>query len=569
MFRFVKSLLLIKRSGIRGILNVVSFFKRRPPATLKSETFITESERQVQGNMSFQKQVKISLISPLNSTPDEHLKETLDSIIAQTYINWELCIVGNDNRKTSGNFSALIQNDSRIKYRELSGQPDISEIINNCIQMSTGNYIGIVEMGDILHPSALFEVIKAICYEDADFIYTDEAVFSNNHNIILKHHKPGFAVDTLRSHNYINHLAVFNKNMTEKAGAFRNYYDTILRLTDSSSKICHVPMLLYFSRNKTGSGSCSAGVEAIKDHLKNRNIPAQVESKTGLPGFYRVNYEITEKPLVSIIIPNKDYIYLLRNCIKSIKEKTTYENYEIIIVENNSRKKSTFRYYEELKGNPKIKIVHWEGNGFNYSKLCNFGAEKAGGQQLIFLNNDIEIISPSWIEEMLMYSQRNDVGAVGIKLYYLNGSVQHAGLVLGMKETAGHIYLSESRDAPGYMAKLQIAQNMSAVTAACIMIKKKVFEEAGFFDPDFCASFNDVDLCLKIRNAGYLVVWTPYAEAYHLESKSRGYNVTRAKRRLLAHEAELFKTKWKKELSAGDPYYNRNFSLEKADYSLK
>jgi GT2 family glycosyltransferase len=245
----------------------------------------------------------------------------------------------------------------------------------------------------------------------------------------------------------------------------------------------------------------------------------------------------------------------LKNCITSIIEKTTYENYEIVIVENNSAKDATFNYYEELKRYPGFSVVYWEGKGFNYSEICNFGVRHASGKQLIFLNNDVVIISPNWIEEMLMYSQRNDVGVVGVKLYFLNRSVQHAGVVLGLGGVAGHIYLGMPYYETGYTAKLHIVQNMSAVTAACMMIKKSVFEEVGRFAPEFCDSYNDIDLCLKIRKAGYLIVWTPYAEAFHLESKSRGYNTSSGKKHRLAWEMDLFKTKWGDELAKGDPYY--------------
>jgi GT2 family glycosyltransferase len=251
-------------------------------------------------------------------------------------------------------------------------------------------------------------------------------------------------------------------------------------------------------------------------------------------------------------------------------EKTTYHNYEIIVVENNSAKETTFAYYEELKQYENITVAHWDGKGFNYSEICNFGARNAKGQQLLFLNNDVMIITPNWIEEMLMYSQRSNVGMVGAKLYFLNGAVQHAGMVLGLGGVAGHVYLGAPYDDIGFMAKLQIVQNMSAVTAACMMIRRSVFDEVGFFTPEFCEAHNDIDLCLKVRGAGYLIVWTPYAEAYHLESKSRGYySQSKNKKRQLVRETAIFNDKWGKELAAGDPYYNRNFSLERADYSLK
>ena len=365
------------------------------------------------------------------------------------------------------------------------------------------------------------------------------------------------------------------------AGAFRGEfdgshdYDLILRYTDIASRVCHIPKLLYFQRDRENSGTpgkaftALAAEKALKEHLEKRGISARVENRTEFPGLYRVRYELTERPLVSIIIPNKDNVSLLRNCISSIIEKTTYNNYEIIIVENNSTKDATFAYYTELKPCENIHVVNWEGKGFNYSEINNLGAQRANGKQLVFLNNDIKIITPDWIEEMLMYSQRGDVGMVGVKMYFLNGAVQHAGVILGLGGIAGHISLGASHDALGYMAKLQTVQNMSAVTAACIMMRRSVFEEAGLFDPEFHESFNDLDLCLKVRKAGYLIVWTPYAEAYHLESKSRGYNMSSKKIALLSHETALFRARWENELAMGDPYYNCNLALDRADCTIK
>ena len=415
--------------------------------------------------------------------------------------------------------------------------------------------------------------MTALCDTEPDFIYTDEAFFSDN-TITLRNYKPCYAVDTLRSCNYIGNFIVFSRGLMSRAGLFRNefsecyHYDLILRYTGCASGIYHLPRILYF-RRRTGNESPPPAKDAIKDLLEKCGLSARVENKYGLPGFYRVIYELVQKPLVSIIIPSRDNINLLRNCLTSIIEKTTYENYEIIIVENNSKKDITFDYYEELKRYPGISIVYWNGKEFNYSEICNFGVQHAHGKQLVFMNNDVVMLTPNWIEEMLMYSQRDDVGAVGIKLYFVNGSIQHAGVVLGLGGIAGHIYLGTPYYDTGLIARLQIARNMSAVTAACMMVRRSVFEETGCFSPEFYDSFNDVDLCLKIRNAGYLVVWTPYAEAFHLESKSRGYYTTSRNKRKIAEETALFRAKWKNELAAGDPYYNCNFSLDRADYSLK
>ena len=587
LYNLTKTFRAIQRNGISEIGRMIRANFRSQQPKLEAEIQLSKHERINQENAVFTRPVKISIITPLHNTPEQHLKEMIDSVRAQTYKNWELCLADASDRNHSyveSTCENYVQRDSRIKYCKIDEKAGISANSNRAMEISDGEYIAILDHDDMLHPSALHEVMKAICRDGADFIYSDEAAFSNNHTIFLKHHKPDYAFDTLCSCNYISHFTVFSRALTVRAGVFRSEYDgshdydLILRYTDSASKICHIPRLLYFRRSQEESGelsinnklhSAASAEKAIRDHLNSHGIDADVEKKFGLPGFYRVTYALTQTPRVSIIIPSKDNVSLLRNCLSSIVERSTYSNYEIIVVENNSTKDSTFAYYEEIKRHPDISVVYWKGKGFNYSEICNYGARFAEGEHLVFLNNDVVIITPNWIEEMLMYSQRSDVGMVGMKLYFLNGSVQHAGMVLGLGGMAGHVYLGAHYDDIGFMGKLQIVQNMSAVTAACMMTRKSVFEEAGFFAPEFCDSFNDIDLCLKMRNAGYLIVWTPYAEAYHLESKSRGYYTASGRKREINHEANFFRAKWGKELAAGDPYYNCNYSLERADYSLR
>ena len=588
LYLFARGIIFLKRNGIRATVEKIHAYIqkqiRKRFSSLERELFLDKNDRLSQKNTIFSRQIKLSIIAPLYNTQEEHLVKMIESVIAQTYGNWELCMTdgsdeGHEHVRAVSEYYA--QNDSRIKYVKLEKNLGISHASNKAIEMSCGEYIGLLEHDDALHPSALYEVMSVICSKGADFIYTDEAAFSSNGKITLEHHKPDYAVDTLCSHNYISRFTVFSRALMDKAGKFRNEfdgsqdYDLILRYTSIASKICHISKILYFHRNRARSdvnkkmNVLSAAEYAITDHLNRRGISAHVESKLGFPGYYRIIYELTEKPLVSIIIPNKNNAPLLRKCISSIREKTTYENYEIIIVENNSKDNNVFTLYKELERYSNIHVIRWNKEGFNYSEICNMGARSAAGRHLLFLNNDIEIITPNWIEEMLMYSQRGDVGAVGIKLYFSNRTIQHAGVVLGVKGTAGHIYYGAPNNYAGYMGKLHIAQNISAVTAACMMVRRRVFEEVGFFEPEFHASYNDVDLCLKIRKAGYLVVWTPYAEAYHLESRSRGYNITSDKKRKLIREMDLFKTKWKKDIADGDPYYNRNFSLEHASYTIK
>jgi GT2 family glycosyltransferase len=577
---FVKILLSIKNNGIKKTIKKVKAYKKKPLqeslSFLDMNTLLNQPERLSQENTVFPKKIKISIITPLYNTPEQFLKEMIQSVKAQTYSDWELCLADGSNDEYE-NIRCIcmdsVKNDKRIKYKKLDKNFGISENSNKALEMSSGEYIGLLEHDDALHPSALFEVMNVICREDADFIFTDEAIFTNDdYQITEKHYKPDYAIDTLRSCNYISHFSVFSRKLMDQAGTFRNEfdgshdYDLILRYTDIASKIFHIHKLLYFWRsyeNPTVSDidgkSCAitAGKNAVKEHLLRQGISAQVDNAIESTGFYRIIYDLTEKPLVSIIIPNKDNFSLLRSCLTSILEKTTYNNYEIIIVENNSTEDAMFTYYEELKKFPNIHVVCWEGTGFNHSEFNNFGIQYAKGTQLILLNNDIEIITPNWIEEMLMYSQRSDVGAVGMKLYYPNDTIQHAGIVIGLSGMPEHIYLGVSRNEVGFMAGLKITQNMIAVTAACMMIRKSVFNEAGKFSSELETSFNDVDLCFKIRNAGYLIVWTPFAEAYHYESKTRGYYDTPDKKREFEIDIDKFKAKWGKELIAGDPYYKQ------------
>lgn len=589
LFFFVSILRSIKKYGIKKTFSEIIGGMRIQRVHLKYYRGLLNSERKSQSRMIFYKKYKISIITSLYNTPERYLTDMIESVMEQTYGNWELCLVdGSDDDNTSAKqiCDLYIQKDGRIKYKKVGNNTGISERLNEAIKMSSGDYVGHLHQSDVLHPSCLYEIMKVICDENADFIYSDEAYFSENYYVSLRHYKPNYAVDTLCSHNYISHFSAFSRNLMNKAGIFRSEfdgsqdYDIILRYTDIASKIYHIPKLLYFHRNdkkpipsdvKKKMESITAAEKVLNEYLKEHDKKAKVESKIELPGYYKVIYELKEKPLVSIIIPNKDNASMLRRCLSSILQKTTYENYEIIIVENNSKDDATFAFYEEMKRFSNIHIVNWEGQGFNFSEICNFGVQYASGQQLLFLNNDVIIITPSWIEEMLMYSQRSDVGAVGAKLYYINGSIQHAGMILGLGDgdIAGHVYHSAPHDTVGYMGKLLIVQNMSIITAACMMIKKKIFEDVGCFAVEFPNSFNDVDLCLKIRKAGLLIVWTPYAEAYHLESRSRGYNTNSERKLQLAHDTALFKKRWEKELEAGDPYYNCNFSYEKNDYSYK
>ncbi len=587
-----KGILSLKRVGFKATWRKVKY-RLSVSARIKAlaQSFnISPEDRQVQESTVFDKNIKISVLVPLYNTPKQFLEEMIASVVAQTYPNWELCLADGsdkDHKEVGEIIKKLTEKDKRIRYKKLEKNLGIAENTNACIDMSTGDYIALFDHDDILHPSAFYEVMKAVCEEDADFIYTDETVFRspNLNDITTTHFKPDYAPDNLKANNYICHLSVFSKELLKLGGKFRRGYDgsqdhdLVLRLTDKAKKIVHIPKVLYFWRSHPMSvamdiGSKSyaveAGIRAVSDFLTSKGVNAKVSSSRVCQTIYRIEYEIKSYDKVSIIIPNRDHPEDLKKCIDSILGKTAYPDYEIVIVDNGSVDEDLFKYYDSLKSDDRFVICSLDIE-FNYSRLNNYAVTFASGKYYILLNNDIEIITDNWIDEMLMYAQRDDVGAVGAKLYYPDNTIQHAGVILGLgaHRIAGHAFIEVDKNEGGYMGRLGFAQNMSAVTAACMMVKASVYREVNGFDEDFKVAYNDVDFCLKIRKAGYLIVWTPYAEAYHYESKSRGKASTPRQRQQFKIETENFKKKWFKELEAGDPYYNPNLSLDYGDFRPK
>ena len=553
---------------------------------LYRKTLLTDEEKTAQRNTSFPGPKKFSILVPLYNTKEQYLTQMLDSVKNQTYPNWELCLA--DGSDESHAYVQTIceseaAKDPRIQYQKLKTNEGISGNTNQCIRMATGDWYALFDHDDLLHPSALFEMMKVISTRPADLIYTDENTFNETpKDAFNPHFKPDYAPDNLRANNYICHFTAFRKELLEKAGSgFRSEFDgsqdhdLILRLTEQAEHIVHIPKILYYWRAHKGSTAeaiqakpyvIEAGKKAVQAHLDRLHLKGTVEDGP-FPSMYRLKYELTSTPLVSILIPNKDHRDDLKRCIDSIQNKTTYGNYEIIVIENNSTEKESFEYYETLKQNPRIRIVTYD-KPFNYSAVNNEGARAAKGEQFLLLNNDTEVLSPDWIQEMLMYAQRSDVGAVGAKLYYPDGTIQHAGIGIGIKMLAGHWHKNFPKDRPGYFGRLTYAQDVSAVTAACMMVPKRIYEQLGGLDESFSVVFNDVDLCLRIREAGYLIVWTPWAELIHYESKSRGSDEdTPEKKAFFVKETNRFQRKWNKILTEGDPYYNPNLTREKEDFS--
>ena len=553
-------------------------------------SFPTPEEAKKQRETVFENKVKFSILVPLYNTPEKFLTDMLDSVKYQTYENWELCLAdGSDHEHAYvGEIcKKYAKEDERIVYHVLDHNYGISGNTNECLKLATGDYIGLFDHDDILHPATLFEYTKAINETGADYIYCDEITFegdSIDHMIVL-HFKPDFAIDNLRGNNYICHFSAFSRELLDETGLFRSEYDgsqdhdMILRLTTKAEKVCHVPKALYYWRSHKASVAqdinaktyaIDAAKRAVHDHIQAvYGMDAKVESTRAFPTIFRIRYPILEKPLISIVIPNKDHMEDLSRCVESIVNKSTYPNYEIIVVENNSETKEIFDYYKALEHNERIRIVKYEGD-FNYSRINNFGVSFANGKYVLLLNNDMKIITREWMEELLMYAQRPDVAAVGGKLYYADNSIQHAGIVIGLgaHRAAGHTHYKDDKMHLGYMGRLCYAQDVTAVTGACLLVEKDQYDEVGGLDETFSVAFNDVDFCLKLRKAGYLNVFTPFCELFHYESKTRGMEEGEKLKRF-QNEVALFREKWKAELEAGDPYFNPNFSLDYSDYTIK
>lgn len=589
----------LKNCGsIRGVLAKLDYKKieRKAMARYGTESFPDEARAKEERETVFDRMIKISILVPLYNTPEPFLKDMITSVLNQTYQNWELCLAdGSDaeHEEVGRICREYLKKDSRIVYQKLLKNEGISGNTNECLKLATGEYIGLFDHDDILHPSTLYEYVKAVNEQDADYIYCDETTFKNGdiNKMLTMHFKPDYAVDNLRANNYICHFSVFAKRLLEGEELFRSRFDgsqdhdMILRMTDRAKHIVHIPKLLYYWR--CHEGSVASGIDAkpyvvaaakgaVADHLKRHGFTHfQITSTRAFETIFKIRYEIIGDPMISIVIPNKDHAADLKRCITSILEKSTYENYEIVIVENGSETKEIFDYYTSLKEYDKIRVVTYEEpedqNGFNYSAVNNFGVKQTKGDYILFLNNDTEVITVNWMEELLMYAQREDVGAAGAKLYYGNKTIQHAGVVLqlGAHRTAGHSHYGQSRENLGYMGRLCYAQNVSAVTGACLLVKKSLFKEVGGLDESFAISLNDVDFCLKLREKGLLNVFTPFAELYHYESVSRGLDDSGEKAERYNRESAHFREKWKNVLEKGDPYYNPNFSLDRSDFALK
>ena len=596
-----KGMRYLERHGLKQFL--IRLIERFQSQDIDYETWFalnkaTEQELARQRSAVFEKPAKISIVVPAYQTPERFLREMIESVIAQTYGNWELCIadaspvietgkkndVKDKERQTA--LTAVIREyqdkDDRIRYEILSENEGISGNTNEAIKMASGDFVGFLDHDDLLEPDALYEVMSKIAAdEQTDVIYTDEdKVNKKATKHLIPNMKPDFNPDLLRSNNYICHFLVVRRSIIEQIGGFRKEfdgaqdYDFIFRCVEKARKIAHVHHVLYHWRTHSGSTSDNpdsklyafeAGKRAVESHLERAGVKAQVEHADDL-GYYRVRYELSDAPMVSVLIPNKDEKESLQKCLRSIREKTEYENYEILIIENNSVKDETFAFYREIDGKDHIRILYWDKE-FNYSAINNFAARQAKGEYLLLLNNDTEIITKGWMKELLSNCVRSEVGMVGAKLYFPDDTIQSAGTIIGLGGLADHAFVNMSRKRAGYMHRASIQMNLSGVTAACAMVKRSVYEEVGGLEEKLSVAFNDVDLGLKIVTNGYLIVYDPYAEVYHYESRSRG--VDDEKRERHKKEVQYAQEKWKEFLEAGDPCYNQNLTLSKHNFSLR
>lgn len=547
------------------------------------------NELEKQKKTSFGYRPKISFVVPLYKTPEKYLRRLTESFQEQTYSNWELCFSDGSGAQSplTELLKELTAKDNRIKYVSHEESLQISENTNSAIEIATGDFIAFADHDDELTPNALFECVKAINEKPQTLvIYTDEDKMSmDGHKFFQPHFKPDYNPDLLCTVNYICHLFVVSRKVIEKVGGLRSEfdgaqdYDFVLRCVEAvkDEEICHIPKILYHWRCHEDSTAenpesklyaFEAGRRAVQAHYERTGIHAEVFKGEYL-GLYRTKFIRDHDPLISIIIPNKDHIDDLKRCMESIEQKSTYKNYEYIIVENNSTDSATFEYYKKLEAeNPKVRMVYWDGV-FNYSAINNYGASFAKGEYLLLLNNDTEIINPDCLEELLGYCMRKDVGAVGARLYYEDDTIQHAGVVIGFGGIAGHCFVQQKRGTTGYCHRIICAQDYSAVTAACMMVKKSAFDAVGGLSEELAVAFNDIDFCMKLRKAEYLIVYNPYAELYHYESKSRGLEDTPEKVARFNKEIATFEKKWPEILENGDPYYNPNLTLKSQDFSLK
>lgn len=545
-------------------------------------------------SMEFDYRPLVSIILPVYNTNPEYLAVCLESVLAQSYVNWQLCIIddASTSKATRDHLSLYAKRDPRIKLKRSDHNGHISVASNEAIKIADGEFIALLDHDDMLWPNALYEVVKLLQkHKDADFIYSDEDKIESNGVVhFAPFFKPDWSPHFLECINYITHFSVIRTELVRSVGGFDNSlvgaqdWDLFFRVSEKTDKIYHIPTILYSWRAHPSSTAHSLAIkdyalksqeEAIKRHFVRTNQSVK-HIKSGLAmGSWYPHFNVKSKPLVSIVIPTKDKVDYLKRCVTTVLERTTYYNYEIIIVDTGSKELTTKEYYRYLKeslGSRKLRIVYWKHQPFNYSDACNFGASKAKGEYLVMLNNDTEIITEDWLEDMLGYAQQPEVAAVGAKLLYPSKQIQHAGVVVGIgskEPVAGHIGIFTDYKINDFFTRIYAdsVRDTTAVTAACLMVSAKKFHEVGGFDPIYRVTFNDVDLCLKFRKAGYQNIYLPYVELFHHESISIGKVNQDRDMTELNDSAQLIRKKWKEAINY-DPYYNKNFYILSSNFGL-
>lgn len=531
----------------------------------------------------------ISIVVPLYNTPARYFKQMTGSVRKQTYTNWQLVMMDASDAahaEVSAKAAALAQKDARFVYRKIENG-GIAANSTQGFAAATGEYLTLLDHDDVIYPNALYDVVRSIQNTGADFVYSDEIVLSDDFRQLGGYHfKPDFAPDYLRGVNYITHLAVFSRKLLNAAGAYEdpNFdgaqdHDLILRLTEKATKIYHIKKCLYVWRAAAGSTAqtmdakpyaVAAGERAINAHLQRVGLQGEARAIPGAPGAFQLHYELTGHPRITVMIPNKDHTDDLDRCLTSLYKNAGYDNFEVLVIENNSTDPETERYYAQIPQKfANCRVVRYQG-GFNFSAINNFGAQFANGEHLLLLNNDIEITSKDFLRELLSYSQRPDVGAVGAKLIYPDNEIQHAGVIMGINGSAGHSHKGHPADAVGDMYRLVTTQDFMAVTGACLMTKTALYREMGGLDEEkFAVAYNDVDYCLKLWKKGLLNVYTPLAQAIHYESRSRGLDTLSENAKRYEREKANFYEKYQPYIDNYDPYYNPHFTNKVENFGLR
>jgi len=557
------------------------WMKKWFPDTATLENHCRESE-------AFSCRPKISILLPVYNPPVEYFRKAIDSVLRQTYNNWELCIA--DDHSPDPEIKKIIHHyqnsDERIRFvlRESNGH--ISASSNSALQIATGEFIALLDHDDLLHADALFQVVNHLQnHPDADLIYSDEDKVDENGKHTDPHFKPDWCPDNFLSRNYIGHLVVIRKKLVDSAGGFREGfegsqdYDLLLRITELTHNIHHIPLVLYHWRMHQASTSVNeeakpyafnAGIRALEEALERRKIKGKVSLIENLPGFYSIRYDVLKDDRVSVIIPTKNKHDLCEVAVGSVFKLTSWPDYEVILIDNNSDDPEFFEWVKswEQKEPKRFKCIRNEGS-FNFSRLMNYGAAHATGEYLLLLNNDTEVTHADWMTAMAEQCQFETTGAVGVKLIYQNDTIQHAGVIIGLGGIAGHTFVGFDKNAPGYFYFLKCINNYSAVTAACIMVKKKHYDEVNGFDEALAVEFNDVDFCLKLVEKGYRNIYLPHVTVYHYESVSRGHpHKTRKSYQQHLHDVGLFKERWQKYIDH-DPCYSPHLSMIFTDFRLR